>query len=99
MKMHKTPDTKKCIGCGNFFTFVWFKSYCSEKCRLAHAHYSIVQSRMLKCKNCGKEFRGKFARKYCEKKCSNEFFRKKARAKKQLKEIGQYIGGTKKIGY
>ena len=79
---------KKCPKCKNIKSLEdFFKDKTNKD---GHAHW---------CKNCGKEFQGKFARKYCEKKCSNDFFNKKAKAKKQIKEIGQYIGGTKQIGY
>jgi len=91
----KIPDTRKCIGCGESFPFRWYKSFCSEKCRLTHSDYSGKQKRILKCKTCGKEFQGKFARVYCSKKCSSKFFRNKARAKRQIREIGQIIGGSK----
>ena len=96
----KTPDTRKCIGCGTSFRFQWFKSFCSEKCRTSYSRANIHRpQKTQKCKNCGKEFRAKFTYKYCSKKCSNDFFRKKRNAKKQIKEIGQYIGGSKQIGY
>ena len=103
MKMQQTPATKNCIGCGKSFMFQWFKSFCSEKCR-TRARAVVLKTRNQKigtheCKNCGEEFKAKFTRKYCSKKCSNDFHRKKRNARKQLKEIGEYIGGTRQIGY
>ena len=99
----KTPDTRKCIGCGESFPFRWYKSFCSEKCRTSSRATELKKRNqktgLHNCKNCSKEFSAKFTYKYCSKKCSNDFFRKKRNAKKQIKEIGQYIGGSKQIGY
>ena len=99
----KTPDTRKCIGCGESFPFRWYKSFCSEKCRTSSRATELKKRNqktgLHNCKTCGKEFQGKFARVYCSKKCSSKFFRNKARAKRQIREIGQIIGGSKQIGY
>jgi len=99
----KTPDTRKCIGCGTSFRFQWFKSFCSEKCRTSSRATELKKRNqktgLHNCKNCSKEFSAKFTYKYCSKKCSTASFRKKRNAKKQIKEIGPHIGGSKQIGY
>ena len=103
MKMRQTPATRNCIGCGKSFMFQWYKQFCGEKCRTA-SRAVILKTRNQKigthkCINCSEEFRAKFTRKYCSKKCSNDYWRKKRNALKQLKEIGEYIGGKKHLGY
>ena len=98
---------RKCLNCNQFFPFKWFKTYCSESCRVKarNSKESIKNRYRLKhpllpvvCPVCKKTFTPKIKKKYCSKKCMLDQQRHERKIKNDFKEIGQYIGGVKKIG-